>query len=126
MNRLDEPVERLRDMLETSRRTVVFTGAGISTESGIPDFRSPEGIWSKTTPIYYQEFCDSEEARREALALVADLSPDTVLMGLTMPELGGLEVSGTNIRSRADPCTPARFGEPLAGGFAECGSYSVW
>lgn len=53
-------------MLEESRRVVVFTGAGISTESGIPDFRSPNGIWSKFTPVYYDDFVASEEARREA------------------------------------------------------------
>ena len=53
-------------MLEESRRIVVFTGAGISTESGIPDFRSPNGIWAKFTPIYYDDFVASEEARRES------------------------------------------------------------
>ena len=57
---------RLRDLLETSDRIAVFTGAGISTESGIPDFRSPNGIWSKMTPIDYQEFVSSEEMRKEA------------------------------------------------------------
>ena len=62
----DRELVRLRDMIERARRAVVFTGAGISTESGIPDFRSPNGIWSKTTPIYYQEFLESEEARQEA------------------------------------------------------------
>lgn len=45
---------------------VVFTGAGISTESGIPDFRSPGGVWSRMKPIYFQEFVASEEKRREA------------------------------------------------------------
>lgn len=49
-----------------ARRTVVFTGAGISTESGVPDFRSPGGIWSRMKPIYFQEFIASEEKRREA------------------------------------------------------------
>ena len=39
-------IERLAGMIATARRAVVFTGAGISTESGIPDFRSPTGIWS--------------------------------------------------------------------------------
>lgn len=57
---------QLRDLLDRSERAVVFTGAGISTESGIPDFRSPNGIWSKTTPIYFDEFVRSETARREA------------------------------------------------------------
>ena len=59
-------MESLENLLGESRRTVVFTGAGISTESGIPDFRSPNGIWSKFTPVYYQDFVASEEARREA------------------------------------------------------------
>ncbi|NIM28885.1 MAG: NAD-dependent deacetylase [Gammaproteobacteria bacterium] len=56
----------LQTLLTESQRTVIFTGAGISTESGIPDFRSPQGIWSKSTPIYFQEFVASEQARREA------------------------------------------------------------
>jgi len=59
-------MESLKSLLGESQRTVIFTGAGISTESGIPDFRSPNGIWSKNTPIYYEDFLASEEARREA------------------------------------------------------------
>jgi NAD-dependent deacetylase len=59
-------MESLEPLLEESRRAVIFTGAGISTESGIPDFRSPDGIWSKFTPVYYQDFIASENARREA------------------------------------------------------------
>ncbi|MCB4822393.1 SIR2 family NAD-dependent protein deacylase [Roseicella aerolata] len=54
-------------MLEASKRVVVFTGAGISTESGIPDYRSPgTGTWEKMKPIYFQEFLASPAARREA------------------------------------------------------------
>jgi NAD-dependent deacetylase len=45
---------------------VVFTGAGMSTESGIPDFRSPGGVWSRMKPIYFQEFVGDEDKRREA------------------------------------------------------------
>ncbi len=56
----------LETLLEECTRAVVFTGAGISTESGIPDFRSPGGIWSKFAPVYFQDFVASEEARREA------------------------------------------------------------
>ena len=58
-------IATLKELLDRSRRTVVFTGAGISTESGIPDFRSPGGIWTKMAPIDFSEFMASEEARRE-------------------------------------------------------------
>jgi len=58
--------ERLHQMIEDARRVVVFTGAGISTESGIPDFRSPGGVWSRMKPIYFDEFVAREDKRREA------------------------------------------------------------
>jgi NAD-dependent deacetylase len=57
----------LRDLVMAAERTVAFTGAGISTECGIPDFRSPGGIWSKYRPIDFDTFMSSPEARREAL-----------------------------------------------------------
>lgn len=59
-------LEQFKTLLEASERAVGFTGAGISTESGIPDFRSPGGIWSKYQPIEFQDFLSSEEMRREA------------------------------------------------------------
>ena len=52
--------------IEQSSRIVMFTGAGISTESGIPDFRSPGGIWTKMSPINFDVFLQSPEMRREA------------------------------------------------------------
>lgn len=58
--------EELKALIQEARRVVVFTGAGISTESGIPDFRSPGGVWSKIKPIYFQDFVRSEDLRREA------------------------------------------------------------
>ena len=56
----------LEDTIAASSRAVVFTGAGISTESGIPDFRSPGGLWTKNQPIDFRDFVASEGARREA------------------------------------------------------------
>jgi NAD-dependent deacetylase len=55
---------RLSALLSPARRVVIFTGAGVSTESGIPDFRSPGGLWSQIKPIRYQEFVASEDIRR--------------------------------------------------------------
>jgi NAD-dependent deacetylase len=56
-----ELVEHLR----AARRMLVFTGAGISTGSGIPDFRGPEGVWKRRQPVYFDEFLASEEKRVE-------------------------------------------------------------
>ena len=61
----DSGAAALARLIKQARRAVVFTGAGISTESGIPDFRSPGGIWTQMAPIYFDEFLASEEARRE-------------------------------------------------------------
>lgn len=62
--------EALARYFNASRRAVIFTGAGISTESGIPDFRSPGGVWSKMQPIMFQDFVRSREARAEAWSRV--------------------------------------------------------
>lgn len=64
----------LARLIDKANRVVVFTGAGISTESGIPDFRSPGGVWSKMTPIYFQDFVASREMRRESWARVFNRS----------------------------------------------------
>ena len=58
--------EDLRRLIAESQRAVVFTGAGLSTESGIPDFRSPGGLWTNNMPIYFDDFVRSAEMRREA------------------------------------------------------------
>lgn len=61
-----EGIERLAQLIDECRRAVAFTGAGISTESGIPDFRSPSGLWTRMKPIPFQDFVRSREIRREA------------------------------------------------------------
>ena len=55
----------LSDYLRSSQRALIFTGAGISTGSGIPDFRGPEGVWTRRQPVYYHDFMNSEAARIE-------------------------------------------------------------
>ncbi len=62
----ESDANNLAHMIRVAERVVVFTGAGISTESGIPDFRSPGGVWSKMKPIMFQDFVASRDARREA------------------------------------------------------------
>ncbi len=60
-----EGVARLASMLETAERLLVFTGAGISTASGIPDYRGPEGVWRTRRPVFYDRFMSQHEARVE-------------------------------------------------------------
>ncbi|MGY8683521.1 Sir2 family NAD-dependent protein deacetylase [Bradyrhizobium sp. UFLA05-153] len=59
-------VDRLGDMIAAARTIVPFTGAGISTECGIPDFRSPGGLWTRNRPIPFDQFVASQEARDES------------------------------------------------------------
>jgi NAD-dependent deacetylase len=61
---VDPDIAEFTDLLRNARRAVVFTGAGISTESGIPDFRSPGGIWTKMMPVQFQDYVADPEARR--------------------------------------------------------------
>ena len=60
----DKAVQTLAAWLRESRRGVAFTGAGISTESGIADFRSPGGVWSRHKPVMYQDFLNDPAERR--------------------------------------------------------------
>ena len=55
----------LVEYLRRSKRALIFTGAGISTASGIPDFRGPQGVWTRRQPVYFKEFMTSEAARIE-------------------------------------------------------------
>ena len=57
---------KLKELLHRSNKVVFFTGAGISTHSGIPDFRGPKGVWKTSTPIYFQDFISSKEKRIES------------------------------------------------------------
>src|ERR1700723_3332497 len=63
---LETAIARLADLVAAAGTIVPFTGAGISTECGIPDFRSPGGLWTKNKPIPFDEFMASQEARNES------------------------------------------------------------
>jgi NAD-dependent deacetylase len=63
---LGTAIARLQEMIHEAGAVVPFTGAGISTECGIPDFRSPGGLWTKNRPIPFDEFLASQEARNES------------------------------------------------------------
>jgi len=65
-NRDTSAIARLQELVHASGSIVPFTGAGISTECGIPDFRSPGGLWTKNRPIPFDEFVSSQEARNES------------------------------------------------------------
>lgn len=60
----DQDIERLRAFVDAHPRLVILTGAGCSTESGIPDYRDALGDWKRSPPVQYQDFMDSEQARR--------------------------------------------------------------
>ena len=64
---MEDSVRRLADLVAQARRMVFFTGAGISTESGIPDFRSPgTGLWNQMKPIPFQDFIADDAVRQES------------------------------------------------------------
>ena len=58
-------IDKIAGYLSQSNKAVAFTGAGISTESGIPDFRSPGGVWSRYQPVLFQDFLTNGDARRQ-------------------------------------------------------------
>jgi len=66
---MDQAIHDVAELVAAAKRIVVLSGAGISTESGIPDFRSGHGIWQAYPPVSYQEFMTSSEARQRYWAL---------------------------------------------------------
>jgi NAD-dependent deacetylase len=63
---LETAIDKLQELVEGARVIAPFTGAGISTECGIPDFRSPGGLWTKNKPIQFDDFLASQDMRNEA------------------------------------------------------------
>ena len=83
-------IKALRDLLSKSNRVVIFTGAGISTESGIPDFRGPQGLWKTVSPIDFSDFISSEEKRRERWSRQFNSDNE---MSRAQPNLGHMAVA---------------------------------
>lgn len=139
---------RIAKWLGAAEKAVIFTGAGVSTESGIPDFRSPGGVWSKYRTVYYDEFMASSEARHEywrqkgeahrdfARALpndghrvIARWERDGRIRGVITQNIDGLhqiagskkvlELHGTARQIRCQDCQICFEAEPLVAEFLE-------
>jgi len=72
---VEEPIEKAAQWIIHSKKTVVFSGAGLSTESGIPDFRSPGGVWDRYNPedFYFQNFIASEASREKYWQMATEM-----------------------------------------------------
>ncbi len=98
---MEAQINKIADLITASRRIVVFTGAGISTESGIPDFRGPQGLWTKVDPDDFtiDKFLRSEETRRRLWqnlkegGLMSDASPNAAHLALVELEKMGKLIS---------------------------------
>ncbi|MFO8088759.1 MAG: Sir2 family NAD-dependent protein deacetylase [Desulfatiglandaceae bacterium] len=95
---MNQAIRHGSSMIAESRRILVFTGAGLSTESGIPDFRSPGGLWDKYDPsdFYFDKFLASGEIRErywrmssEAYAVMRKASPNKAHLALHLLEKAG-------------------------------------
>jgi NAD-dependent deacetylase len=94
-------IEVAADMILESKRIVVFTGAGISTESGISDFRSPGGIWSRFDPgeFTYQKFLSSQESRQKYWEFSKSTWPE---MAAAKPNRGHYAIAELDKMGRLD------------------------
>src|SRR4030066_861209 len=98
---MEAQINKIAEMIATSKRIVVFTGAGISTESGIPDFRGPQGLWTKVDPNDYtiDKFLNSEITRKKMWqrmregGLMADVQPNRAHQAIVeLEKMGKLSV----------------------------------
>ncbi|MGC6511572.1 MAG: SIR2 family NAD-dependent protein deacylase [Parvibaculales bacterium] len=83
-------LEKFNDLVQQSQNIVVFTGAGISTESGVPDFRTPNGVWSRYAPIDFGDFMASQEMRDETWRRKIMLDAE---IGVPEPNAGHLKIA---------------------------------
>ena len=72
---MEEQLKQIAQWITASKRVIVFSGAGLSTESGIPDFRSPGGVWDRYNPedFYFQNFLASENSREKCWQMATEM-----------------------------------------------------
>lgn len=136
---LPDDVDRAAELVGRARRLVVLTGAGISTESGIPDFRSPGGLWTRYDPrkLTFDRFCASADTRRlywemgnELYPALRDAQPNTAHRVLAALERrGGLlrivtqNVDGLHQKAGSSPAVMIEIhGTALEVGCLTCGA----
>ena len=104
-------IEMVADIVYTSTRIVVFTGAGISTESGIPDFRSPGGIWDRYDPseLTYQKFLSSQASREKYWERQKTLWP---IIAAANPNAGHMAIAELHRMGKLD-CVITQDGDGL-------------
>jgi len=134
-----DALARAAALLGRARRVLVLTGAGISTESGIPDFRSPGGIWSRYDPteLTFDRFCASRDVRRrywqlatESYPVLRDARPNPAHLALVDIERAGKllllvtqNVDGLHHRAGSDPSRIIEIhGSSLRAGCITCGA----
>lgn len=143
----DELLTRVKELFSEARQMLVFTGAGISTGSGIPDFRGPQGVWKRRQPVYFDDFCSSYEKRVEywnyklegyqgfrdaqpnaAHKAIVDWHQRGILLGLVTQNIDGLHVLAglpeekvveIHGTNRLIACISCDFREPPARAFEE-------
>jgi len=131
MRSFEEQLQDAIELIQPSRRIVALTGAGISTESGIPDFRSPGSTWLQQPPVSYQDFISKPEARQkywqtrrtlsgqvgqakpnEAHYALAKLERMGMLLGIITQNFDGLHRTRATSRSASSNCTAPRAKPP--------------
>ena len=100
---MTDPIDRAARLLAAARRPVLFTGAGVSTESGIPDFRSPGGVWDRFDPreLTYQHFVETEAGRRKYWEIGRQSYP---LMRKAEPNAAHVAIAELHRLDRLDCC----------------------
>jgi NAD-dependent deacetylase len=98
---VEDKIQQIAEMIVNSKRIVVFVGAGLSTESGIPDFRSPGGVWDKYNPedFYFQNFISKETAREKYWDMATEMYES---MKDAMPNAGHLAIAEMERLGRLD------------------------